>query len=668
MKPTDLILKSLLFGAVILSANTDTMAERARIPRLRAPRVLSDTRWPIRQAFLYNDIARSSLDIRPDMAMKSGNEVIPFDGRGVVIGIIDTGIDPRHIAFQDPMTGKSRIALAIKTTSAVESKSGELEYKSKSPMNGDKLVYNDVDKGGGGHGTHTTGTAAGATLVNPYSGMAPGATLVLTSMGESMYNDEIAFGIKAALDYGRENSKPVVCSLSLGNVAGMHDGSGLDTDLLSEELSPNGQLVVYAAGNDADGATTLWRDFSAEPGELKTALYRGGFGTKAPGAACVFVGQTDDWQIAFTLVEIHDKYAEVWRSQPIGIGSLQVGEPADLLASLDWPAEFDLSEESSFTLTRLEGMNGRVGAELSGFFDWTDKGAPYTVGVVITSPNGGTIEGYASPGVSGFGAFGIEGYTKGDGSESISDNCFCPYVISVGAVNARASFTDSSGRENPLDEDYYGPLGGYAAYSSYGSRNAVLPHTAAPGTQVISSIARSSSYTKVTSEPAGNGEFWYWGESTGTSMATPAIAGMLALWLQANPDLTRDEVLDLLERTGKQPTEGITGRSRWGVPSCYEGLKIILGERLTTSTPGAVMDYSNLPNHLMLKYLGSEVEAVVPFSTTGGSWSLYATDGSQLSSGEFIGQSFTVPANIYKGIAILTVTTPQGSATQKLTF
>ena len=42
----------------------------------------------------------------------------------------------------------------------------------------------------------------------------------------------------------------------------------------------------------------------------------------------------------------------------------------------------------------------------------------------------------------------------------------------------------------------------------------------------------------------------YWGAMSGTSMATPTVAGIIALWLQANPNLSVAEVKDIMYHTG----------------------------------------------------------------------------------------------------------------------
>lgn len=669
MKTTCVTSLKLVAVSVMLSVGPVMMSDDA-VPGtsrvMRVPRVIKECKRPPRQAFVFNDICRQALDVnRLHDGVAVGSEVVPFTGKGVVIGMVDCGIEPRHPAFSDPATGNSRVALYITTESMKENKKGEFKYKCFSPMEGEVVQLRHVDVSSSGHGTHTSGTAAGADCGAPYYGIAPDATLVMTSMGENIYDDEIAFGITSALDYAREHDMPCVASLSIGSCTGLHDGTGMTTELLSEELDDNGQIVCFAAGNDGAHQSSLYRDFSTDPTPLATVLHRGAYGAPAPGASTVFVSHNPGMQIALSLVEIGPEYCEVWRSPYINYK--EIGEQGfDALATCPDIATH-LSEDSELTLYTTEGVSGVHAIELQGALGWLRESSKYTLGVIINLPGGGEVRGFTEFTLSGFGSFGIDGYTRGDASQSISDNCTSPYVISVGAVNERASYTAMNGEECKLDEEYYGPFHTTATYTSYGTLPYKLPHTIAPGTDVISALNdRTTAYTKVCEITDAEGTTWRYGASSGTSMSTPAIAGVIALWLQADPGLTRDDVLELLEYSA-DPDYG-ADRAQFGVPSAYKGLKHILEEQSSILLPGIMPEPgNNSPHRLMLKYLDSErVEAVVPFPTDGGAYTLYTAAGQPLAHGTFTGNTLTMSLPASSGICILSVTTPQGRAIQKL--
>ena len=124
-----------------------------------------------------------------------------------------------------------------------------------------------------------------------------------------------------------------------------------------------------------------------------------------------------------------------------------------------------------------------------------------------------------------------------------------PYVITVGAMN-------SHGTPSPYDDTI-------ASYSSKGPTavdHIVKPDLVAPGNGVVSLLASTSAtlYTMSTKThvsmayetnglQTGTSTSYY--KLSGTSMATPVVAGAVALLLQKNPSLTPDQVKARLMKT-----------------------------------------------------------------------------------------------------------------------
>ena len=152
---------------------------------------------------------------------------------------------------------------------------------------------------------------------------------------------------------------------------------------------------------------------------------------------------------------------------------------------------------------------------------------------------------------------------------SISDLATTDAVISVGAYCSRTRFKRKDGKWENYKKC---PLGEIAPFSSYGPdmNGNSRPDVTAPGVMVLSSASRFDSYLMNTLNmrpPAvtWNGQTYPYAMNQGTSMSTPVVTGTVALWLEANPDLTPADVRDALRHTCYQD-EWVSGgdRSRWG--------------------------------------------------------------------------------------------------------
>ena len=184
-------------------------------------------------------VARPPLPVQPML-----NESVPFlhvpavwkagfDGHGIRVAIVDTGIDATHPDLKD------RIAAMSDFTGA----GGAVDGSAK----------DDV-----GHGTHVAGTIAGGGSV--YRGVAPGAMLVIAKALSAAGGTEDA--VLAAMSWASKQQVQVM-NLSLG-------GPGSPTSPLSREvdaLAAEGMIVCVAAGNAGPAAKTI-----SSPGDAKGAL------------------------------------------------------------------------------------------------------------------------------------------------------------------------------------------------------------------------------------------------------------------------------------------------------------------------------------------------------------------------------------------------------------
>lgn len=194
-------------------------------------------------------------------------------GAGVIVGVVDSGIDWRHGCFRDP-TGKTRILriwdqnLTPETGESSPAPFGHgVEYErsaidsalsAPNPMSIVRHMDDSV-----GHGTHVAGIAAGdgssAGNGKPaftFVGIAPEADLVVVAnrvtteaMGDSMGTLEaVGYIFKVAETLGR----PAVVNISQGDNLGPHDGSSLLERGIDNLLNAPGRALVKSAGNAAN--------------------------------------------------------------------------------------------------------------------------------------------------------------------------------------------------------------------------------------------------------------------------------------------------------------------------------------------------------------------------------------------------------------------------------
>ncbi|WP_344880078.1 S8 family peptidase, partial [Nonomuraea antimicrobica] len=169
-------------------------------------------------------------------------------GKGVKIGVVDTGIDQNHPDF----TG--RIAA------------------SQSFVPGTASATDD-----NGHGTHVASIAAGSGAASDgkYRGVAPDADLVVAKVldaGGYGTNSDIIAGMEWAAGQGAK-----VINMSLGGMPS--DGSDPLSQAVNRISADTGALFVVSAGNDGDANSPYW---VGSPGSADQALTVGSVDKTAP--------------------------------------------------------------------------------------------------------------------------------------------------------------------------------------------------------------------------------------------------------------------------------------------------------------------------------------------------------------------------------------------------
>lgn len=226
---------------------------------------------------LFSLMDSTSLDVSGILSIQN-QPSLSLKGQGVLVGIVDTGIDYTNPLFQDE-AGNTRIVsiwdqTANNQTESVQQQESWLygvEYTReqinealRAEVPQDIVPENDSN----GHGTYLASiAAASADPVNDFIGAAPLSELVVVKLKEAKQNlrdffymsdteplfqeNDIMAGVAYLDAVARREGRPMVILLGVGSNQGSHTGSGPLSILLDDIGTQIGRAVVVPAGNEA---------------------------------------------------------------------------------------------------------------------------------------------------------------------------------------------------------------------------------------------------------------------------------------------------------------------------------------------------------------------------------------------------------------------------------
>ena len=501
-----------------------------------------------------------------------------FTGRGVVVGVEDIGFDLTHPNFYDTSLSEYRIK-RFWDFLAVDSLGGDLyvgaDFTTEDAI---KAYAHSRDAAIISHGTHTLGSAAGSGYDTAYRGMAPESDICIVSnaVGEDMvFIDSTnidkftyatdALGFKYIFDYADAVGKPCVVSFSEGSSMDFRGDDVLYYAVLDSLTGP-GHILVSSAGNDGQQVTHVRKPAAQEKATVAIL---------SNGSVAYFSakGMSDNYTLVFSLpgegglVERRTLSVAGIYDMPDSLltDTVMVGEKPYYITANCYPSCFDKSENVMEVILQ------------------TDKrlGLDYYTAVDIVGA-GCEVELFR-----GVGYLVPADRSLGDNSYSIHSPGSAPSVICVGATGYRKGIVNYLGEYREYD---MGTSGERSAYSSCGPTydGRIKPDVMAPGTNVISSY--SSYYLEACPEASDimsdvmhfdfMGRTYAWNANSGTSMSTPVVAGAIALWLEAKPDLSPEEVIEVIRQTSRRHDPSLTYPNNlygYGEIDAYAGLLHLLG-------------------------------------------------------------------------------------------
>lgn len=472
-----------------------------------------------------------------------------YTGDGVVVGICDIGFDPLHPTFGNP--GQSRVARVVQY---MEQEGGRIVLNGESEY--EEWVTDNPEEW---HGTHVAGILTGDGAGSPYIGLAPDATLVATV--SQLSDVGLLAGVEDVLEYAHLHDKPAVVNLSMGNYLGPHDG----TSLFSQYMALLGEegIICMSSGNEGDSSNTLSVTFNPE---LKSAAWRL---NNMTWSNFDMYGMTDIWCADERPVRLRlgvcdgddSKRIVAWSPEFI----MHDGEMWSALSGEGLLSDFGAYFNGAFMITGgVDPRNNRYNVAVTFDFDSPERSsrgawARYTL-VMEISPFSEALQ---HVDVFADGQYSwlreLPGNPVPGSSFSVSDLCTGANVLSIGMYNNR-NFMPSLG-VGEVSTGY--TAGEVCRHSGYGTLldGTVLPHTIAPGEPLVSALSGAwaachpdqlsgyaSALTDFTGHPA------YWIADGGTSMSSPYVAGAIACWLEANPNLDMTDVKDIVAITNFPPS------------------------------------------------------------------------------------------------------------------
>lgn len=465
-----------------------------------------------------------------------------YMGSGVIVGIIDSGFEYDHLDFYSP-TGRFRIARVWNqnaTGSLGETPSGfdyGKEYTTEEVI---KQARYDVTSTY--HGSHVTGIAAGGDMTQPYYGVAPEADLVLVSFRDD--NVCIADGVKYITDYAQSVGKPCVINISLGTHLGPHDGTSV-TDRYFDELAGPGRIIVGACGNEGETKLHARKVFSASDNTLTTAIK---FASSQSRASRIDIWGSKGGRLKVKGVVLDALKGSIVAETP----EVDTDNPTESAEHLSFSSE-QCGAEGYIALTAVvDETNGRPNVLLETRI--TSLSSYRQIGLVVTGEDGTEVNLWSTTGDEFLGT--KRGWTAGDSEYTVGEiGGTGRSVISVGSYHTKSTYTSLSGNVYPDASQIYDlQPGQLSPFSSVGPTldGRMKPEVTAPGWIVVSAMSKFYEYFYASESVAvteRNGSKYYYDANGGTSMSSPYVAGSIALWLEACPTLTADDIRALLEAT-----------------------------------------------------------------------------------------------------------------------
>lgn len=406
-------------------------------------------------------------------------------GEGVLIGIVDSGLDFFHGDFRNP-DGTTRLAAYWDQTAEGEPPEGyrrgrlytEEEMNTLLAGEEDGTFRTELDTSG--HGTAVAGIAAGngRDQENGQAGAAPGSRILAVKLGvpgsrSFPRTTELMTGVDFLVRTAQKMGMPIAVNISFGNNYGSHSGDSLIASYLNVAADYGRTVICIGTGNEGEmarHASTVWQENVPEITELSVSPYQSSFNLQ--------LWKNYEDQTALLIVHPDNRRYVLIEGDP-GLQQRRLGE-TDVLIYYGEPAPYSMQQE---LYVEFVPRGSYVDAGV-----WKIVAYPYRIirgSHDYWLPSGDGVQ----PGTI---------FLKPDPERTMTEPSPAAMCIAVAAYNSLSQI--------------YAPFSG----RGYPRQTALIhPVLAAPGVDIQTARA-GGGYTTV----------------TGTSFATPFVTGAAALLME----------------------------------------------------------------------------------------------------------------------------------------
>jgi subtilisin family serine protease len=474
-----------------------------------------------------------------------------WNGTGVVLGNVDTGVDYQHRDFLNADSTTRFLSIWDQNTSGVPP--GAFGYGNECTQaqiaNG-TCTETDVN----GHGTHVMGIAAGDGLgtgnfepASIYVGMANQANIVAvaTTFTEADVVDGVDYVFQKAASLGM----PAVVNLSLGTVQGPHDGTSSFEQMLNALTGP-GKIIIASAGNSQLDNVHASANI---PAPSTTVNYSLTVPTYTASATFEDVYSVDLWHAgnnsysvkvkrpgSSTLIGPVAKGGSLTQATPDGrvvIDYTNTSDPGNGLSEI----YVEVNDQSGVAPTagtwQVQVTSGATEPGNTKVHAWMDGALGDNALVPAFSANIDTTVNVGSPGTA-------------------------DSILAVAAHNTKLAWASMDGNVYSFQGATSPPQ--IAPFSARGPRRdgVMKPDISAPGSAIVSTLSADSSppWPEALIVPDGVHLVLQ-----GTSMSAPHVTGAAAMLLQKYPTATPSAIKQLLQGAARSDaTTGAVPNPRWG--------------------------------------------------------------------------------------------------------